>query len=108
MYSRIFPEHYTSGGITDEVIALLTRGEQVRHCSLFNVFDKAADSAFPGLKAVRGEFQEVAGKQVQLAGAGPALYALFNDYVEAAGVHRTLQEKGYETYMAETRSSIEL
>jgi 4-diphosphocytidyl-2C-methyl-D-erythritol kinase len=72
------------------------------------VFDKAADSAFPGLKTARGEFQEVAGKQVQLAGAGPALYALFDDYVEAAGVNRTLQEKGYETYLAETRSSLEL
>jgi homoserine kinase len=69
---------------------------------------KRRTALFQGFKTVRGEFREIAGKQIQLAGAGPTLYALFDDYVEAGGVYRTLQEKGYEALLAETRNSIEL
>lgn len=105
MYSRINSGDFTSGGITNDVVARLTRGEPVRSCDLFNVFEKAAFEAFPGLKEFRDEFQESARKPVQLAGAGPALYALFNDGHEAAIVYKTLEEKGYEAYLAKTHNS---
>lgn len=107
MYSRIHPDAFTSGGFADDVVARLTRGEPVLSCHLFNVFDKLADEVFPGLKKVRDEFQEIARKPVLLAGAGPALYALFNDE-EAVYVYKALRSKGYEAYLAETQNSLEL
>jgi 4-diphosphocytidyl-2-C-methyl-D-erythritol kinase len=107
MYSRIHSDAFTSGVFTDDVVARLTRGEPVLSCHLFNVFDKLADEVFPGLKKVRDEFQEIARKPVLLAGAGPALYALFNDE-EAVYVYKALKNKGYETYLAETQNSLEL
>lgn len=105
LYSRLRPEHFTSGERTDVLVARLTRGEPVRSCDLYNVFEKVAFEAFNGLEKHRDGFENIAGEAVHLAGAGPALFALFGDAEKAERAWRNLKERGLETYIAETQNS---
>ena len=108
LYSLLRPEHFTSGAGTDALIARLTRGESIRSCDLYNVFGSVAFKAFNGLEKYRDGFQNIAGEPVHLAGAGPALFALFSDAEKAARVWRNLKERGLETYLTETQNSIRM
>ncbi|RJO62407.1 MAG: 4-(cytidine 5'-diphospho)-2-C-methyl-D-erythritol kinase [Dehalococcoidia bacterium] len=105
LYSRLRPEHFTSGDRTDALVARLTRGESIRSCDLCNVFENVAFTAFNGLGKYRDGFENIAAEPVHLAGAGPALCALFSDAEKAARVWRNLKERGLETYLAETQNS---
>jgi 4-diphosphocytidyl-2-C-methyl-D-erythritol kinase len=108
MYSRLSPEHFTRGDVTDALVARLTRGEPVRSCDLCNIFEKVALEALSGLDRYYSEFQCIAQTSVHLAGAGPALYALYNAAEEAAGAFESLKAKGFEAYLAETQNSLKL
>ncbi len=108
MYSLLRPEHFTSGARTDALVARLTRGESIRSCDLYNVFESVAFKAFNGLEKYRDGFQNIAGEPVHLAGAGTALFTLFSDAEKAARVWRNLKERGLEAYLAETRNSAKL
>ena len=105
MYSRLTPEHFTSGDKTDVLVERLTRGEAVCPFDLYNVFEKVAFTAFAGLDQYRDEFQHAAAESVHLAGAGPTLYALFNDSKKALRTFGVLKEKGFEAYLTETQNS---
>ena len=105
LYSLLRREHFTSGARTDVLVARLTRGETVRPDDLYNVFESVAFKAFSGLEKYRNGFQNIAGETVHLAGAGPALFALFDDAEKASRVWRNLKERGLETYLAETHNS---
>ena len=106
LYSLLRPEHFTSGARTDALAVRLIRGESVRPDDLYNVFESVAFKAFNGLDKYRDGLQNIAGEPVHLAGAGPALFALFGDAEGAARVWRNLKERGLETYLAETRNSV--
>ena len=108
LYSLLSPEHFTGGARTDALVVRLTRGEAVRPDDLYNVFESVAFKAFDGLEKYRDGFQNIAGGQVRLAGAGPALFALFNESEKAESVWRNLKERGLETYLAETQNSLRL
>ena len=108
MYSRLSPQHFTSGDRTEALIARLTRGESIRSNYLYNIFESVAFKAFNGLEKYRDGFQNIAGEPVHLAGAGPALFALFSDAEKAARVWRNLKERGLETYLTETQNSIRM
>jgi len=108
LYSLLCVEHFTSGSRTDALVARLTRGESIRSCDLYNVFESVAFEAFNGLGKYRDGFQNIAGEPVHLAGAGPALFALFSDAEKAARVWRNLKERGLETYLSETQNSAKL
>ena len=41
------------------------------------------------------------GADVHLAGSGPTLFTLLRDDVKANAIHKKLQEKGLEAYLAE-------
>jgi 4-diphosphocytidyl-2C-methyl-D-erythritol kinase len=105
LYSLLRPEHFTSGAKTDALVARLTRGEIVRPDDLYNVFENVAYKVFSGLEKYRDGFQNIAGEPVHLAGAGPALFAMFEDTGKAARVWCNLKERGLETYLTESRNS---
>jgi 4-diphosphocytidyl-2-C-methyl-D-erythritol kinase len=108
VYSLLCPEHFTSGARTNAMVTRLTCGEAVRPDDLYNVFENVAYTAFAGLEKYRDGFQNIAGEAVHLAGAGPALFALFSDAEKAERVWRNLKERGLETYLTETQNSAKL
>jgi 4-diphosphocytidyl-2-C-methyl-D-erythritol kinase len=118
LYAALKPSSYTQGEITEALAAIIAHDEAaelnmnewgigeeryVQH--LFNVFEGVADEKFPGLAKYRDEFREAGATAVHLTGSGPALYSLFFNAADAAGVYSRLKAKGLECYMAGTRGT---
>lgn len=108
LYAGLNPQAFTDGARTDALVARLSRGEAVRPEDLYNVFESVAYNVFNGLEKYRDGFQNIAREPVHLAGAGPALFALFSDAEKAAHVWRNLKERGLEAYITETQNSVKL
>ncbi|MCL2706919.1 MAG: 4-(cytidine 5'-diphospho)-2-C-methyl-D-erythritol kinase [Dehalococcoidia bacterium] len=102
MYAMLRPEHFTNGTRTDALMTRLTHGAAVTSEDLFNVFDEVACDVFLGLESYRAEFERAAGVSVHLAGAGPTLFALFNEEDQAYRTQQRLQDAGMNTYLAAT------
>jgi len=112
LYSSLKASHYTSGQITNRLVARLTGGKGVTPPMLFNVFnvfnvfDVVAVDNFTGLKEYRQQFLKAGAKEVHLAGSGPTLFALVKDRSQAEEVHLHLQQQGLESYLTETLAGI--
>jgi len=106
LYSILNPSHYTGGLKTEEMVSLLTRGEELSAENLFNVFDSVADEAFEGLAGCRRQFIQAGAEGVRLAGSGPALFTLLKEEAKAQKVYQNLKNMGLEAYLAETKGSI--
>jgi 4-diphosphocytidyl-2-C-methyl-D-erythritol kinase len=104
MYSLLKPEHYTAGAVTTELTQRLAGGNFLAEGDLYNVFEHVVFGAFAGLDRYWSEFRKVAGVPVHLAGAGPALSALFSDKQRAAGVKQALQTLAFNAILTETLS----
>ncbi len=102
LYHSLRASHYTDGQITDRFVVLLTGGRDVIPATMFNVFDTVALDIFSGLKKYRQLFLKAGGKEVHLAGSGPALFILVKDKVQAEKLYRNLQQQGLESYLTET------
>ncbi len=107
LYASLRASHYTGGQITDELVALLTRGGEVTSSSLFNVFDEVALDNFAGLGEYREQFLKAGAQEVHLTGSGPALFTLVRDKNQAEKIYESLQKQGLESYLTEILTSIE-
>jgi 4-diphosphocytidyl-2-C-methyl-D-erythritol kinase len=107
LYASLEASHYTEGQITNELVKLLSRGEEVATASLFNVFDNVADDSFSGLSGYRKQFLQAGADSVHLAGSGPTLFTLTRDKVQAKKIYRHLKKLGLEAYLAETLEAMD-
>ena len=105
LYSRLGKSHYTDGSRVTKALDALSRSGQLSSSLLFNVFDKIAFDAFPGLESYWRRFEEIGAKNIHLAGSGPALFALAASESRAEEWHRQLQEQGLESYCVSTLDS---
>jgi 4-diphosphocytidyl-2-C-methyl-D-erythritol kinase len=106
LYSRLRPEHYTNGMITDEMVAGLTRGD-VSPALLFNAFENVAYSFFPKLKVYREHFLKLGAPHVHLAGSGPTLFCMLDDKSQAEDLHQRCQDQKLKCYLAATLSALD-
>ncbi len=102
LYERLKVSHYTHGQITRQMTARLREGGEMPKNLLFNVFEKVAFTAFPGLSDYRESILKAGASQVHLAGSGPTLFTLHKDKTQAEKVYRCLNEQKIECYLAET------
>ncbi len=108
LYASLEASHYTDGQITNGLVALLTGGEEVTlPTPLFNVFDSVAARSFAGLGGYQEQFLKAGAREVHLAGSGPTLFTLLKDRVWAEEIYWYLQQKGLESYLAETLAVID-
>ena len=107
LYASLNPGHYTAGQITDSLVTQLKSGQAVTASSLFNVFDDVALDSFSGLEEYRRQFLDSGATNVHLAGSGPALFSLVEDRIQAGVIFKELQQRGLESYLAETVGVIE-
>jgi 4-diphosphocytidyl-2-C-methyl-D-erythritol kinase len=106
LYSRLKPEHYTNGGITDEMVAGLTRGD-VSPSMLFNAFENIAYSFFPKLKVYKEHFLKLGAPHVHLAGSGPTLFCMLDDEATAEDLFKRCKDQKMRCYLAATLSSLD-
>jgi 4-diphosphocytidyl-2-C-methyl-D-erythritol kinase len=102
MYSMLNHEHLTQGEYTDALALRLSHGATITSEDLSNVFEKVALTAFSGLEHYWTKFQQAAGVPVHLAGAGPTIFALFNNESQAICVQQCLQNAGMNACLATT------
>ena len=99
MYGLLAPEHHSpSAAAAADVERRLAAGAAVATV-MANAFDAVAARAYPHHVAQREMFLCDGARGVHLAGAGPALFALFDGWAEAAMVRDRLVFHGYRAHL---------
>jgi len=101
MYGLLGPGDYSDGSRALRLGERLRRGSLPQPEHLFNAFEGPALRQFPALRAAHAALRALAG-HAWLAGAGPALFALFERRSAARACFRRLAERGYRTLLART------
>ena len=79
----------------------MSKDKRVTPSLFYNVFDKVAFDAFPGLKAYWKCFAEAGAKDIHLAGSGPALFTLVKDRSQAEELYLRFRQQKMESYLTE-------
>lgn len=99
LYRLVESGHYTSGEISAGVRELLESGGERKPGPLYNVFEKVAPDAFPGLGKYMEEFRRAGAPDVHLAGSGPVLFTMLHDNRLASDIHANLLADGLESHL---------
>ena len=102
LYSRLNARHFTGGKFVDKAVKCWAQDKQIAHSLFFNVFDRVAFDAFPGLEDYWRRFEEAGAKNIHLVGSGPALFAPVDDEAKAEKVCSLLTRQGLEAYAVST------
>jgi len=102
LYSHLDNRHFTEGEFIDKAVRTWSQDRRIVPSLLFNVFDKVAFDAFPGLKGYWRRFEEAVGKDIHLVGSGPALFAPVDSEAKADEVYQRLCQQGLEAYYVST------
>lgn len=102
LYSRLDDRHFTDGQLVDRAVKIWSKDKQIASNLFFNVFDKVAFDAFPGLKAYWERFTEAGAQNIHLAGSGPALFAAVDNEKAARQICRRLRRQKLEVYIVST------
>jgi len=98
LYACLDSGHFSDGHLVDTALKCWSTDMPVTPSLLFNVFDKVAFEAFPGLEAYWKRFEEAGAENIHLAGSGPTLFTLFNSKIETAKIYRNLRNKKIKAY----------
>lgn len=102
LYSRLDARHFTNGQLADRAVKIWSDDKQIASSLFFNVFDKVAFDAFPGLENYWRCFEEAGAKDIHLAGSGPALFAPVDSESGAKEIQRRLRQQKLEVYAVST------
>ncbi len=98
LYDSLDKQHFTDGHYVEAALKCWSKDISVAPDLLFNVFDKVAFGAFPGLETFWKRFEEAGATNIHLAGSGPSLFALADSESEAKAIQRRLQQQKLEAY----------
>jgi len=107
LYRMLGSESWTSGERARMLAEAISRNQPLDEELLCNAFEGVADRAFPQLPKYREALSKAGAKKVHLSGAGPALFALFTDELDAAAVAERLRDQGFKPLVTRTLSSVE-
>ena len=102
LYSRLDARYFTEGQFAGKASRIWSQDRQLSPSLLFNVFDKVAFDAFPGLEGYWRRFEEAGGTNIHLVGSGSALFAPVDSETEADEVYQRLCQQGLEAYSVST------
>ncbi len=105
MYSRLTLAQFSDGGVTRQMIQILTAGQFVRESVgglIFNAFSEVAARTYPGLMELCREIADQGGPAMHLCGAGPALFTLPSSDAEHQWIAELLQPHSAGVYLVST------
>ena len=102
LYSRLDSSHFTDGHLVDRAVISWYKDKPIASSLFFNVFDKVAVDAFPGLEDYWRRFEEAGATDIHLAGSGPALFAPIDSESKAKEIQRRLRQQKLENYAVST------
>jgi 4-diphosphocytidyl-2-C-methyl-D-erythritol kinase len=95
LYSALSASDFTSGERTRRVAEAFRRGAALEEADMVNGFERAARTVFPGLSETWRDAEAVCERRFFLSGAGPTLFALAANRVEAHAAARRLGPSAY-------------
>jgi 4-diphosphocytidyl-2-C-methyl-D-erythritol kinase len=101
MYSRLRTRDYTGGEATQSFLNILAGSEKKPFSGGYNVFDKVGSNFFHGLREIKEKFREAGAREIHLAGAGPTIFTLVEDEVEANNIYKRLSEKEFDVRLTD-------
>jgi len=105
-YKNLNADNYTDGRLTEELVVLLTRNEQISRDNLYNVFENFACDSFKGLDEYYQKFLQAGSRSIHLAGSGPILLTVVKKRAQAHKIYTALKMQGLEAYLVETLEGI--
>ena len=105
MYSRLTRAQFSDGGVTRQMIHILTSGQFVRESMrglLFNAFSEVAARTYPELVDMCREITDQGGPIMHLCGAGPALFTIPSSEEEHQQISDVLQRHSAGVYLVST------
>lgn len=105
MYSRLTRAQFSDGGVTRQMIQILSSGQFVREAVrglVFNAFSEVAARAYPELFEMSRNIAEQGGPVMHLCGAGPAMFTVPSSEEEHQRIAEVLQPYGAGVYLVST------
>ena len=105
MYATLTLAQFSDGGVTRQMIQILTGGQFVRESVtglLFNAFSEVAGRTYPELLGLCREVSNRGGPAMHLCGAGPAMFALPSSEEQHQSVAEVLQPYRAGVYLVNT------
>jgi 4-diphosphocytidyl-2-C-methyl-D-erythritol kinase len=105
MYSRLTRAQFSDGGVTRQMIQILTSGQFVRESMrglIFNAFSEVAARTYPELLEMCREIADQGGPVMHLCGAGPALFTIPSSEEEHQQIADVLQPHSAGVYLVST------
>ncbi len=107
MYQALRAEDFSDGQRTGALVARLKGGKRVQEEDLCNAFGRAAYESFEGLAGYRDKLLGAGAAGAHVAGAGPALFAMFGSREEAEAVVGRMAESEARLFVARTLGAAE-
>lgn len=101
MYSLLEAGDFSDGTHTRQMVDALEDGSPIDGL-LFNGFRRASQRASPQSTQLEHLLAEAGGRNICLAGSGPALFSLFSHEDEARRAHMSLKDRGVRAYCVST------
>ena len=105
MYSKLTLAQFSDGGVTRQLVQILTTGQFVRESVgglVFNAFSELAARTYPGLAELCREVASQGGPAMHLCGAGPAMFTLPSSEEEHQSIAELLQPHSAGVYLVST------
>jgi 4-diphosphocytidyl-2-C-methyl-D-erythritol kinase len=102
MYRSLKAPHYTDGAKTEKIAAAIRRGEILDISLLFNTFENTAFDDFNIRRVYVEHLLKLGAPHVHLAGAGPTLFTMFNEKIQAEDLYNRCKDQGMEVYLEDT------
>jgi len=105
MYSKLTRGQFSDGGVTRQMIQILTTGQFVKESVsglVFNAFSEVAAQSYPELTDMCRQVVEQGGPVMHLCGAGPAFFTLPSSEEEHQWIAELLQPHSAGVYLVTT------
>ncbi|MCH7738303.1 MAG: 4-(cytidine 5'-diphospho)-2-C-methyl-D-erythritol kinase [Chloroflexi bacterium] len=105
MYSKLTTGQFSDGGVTRQMVQILTAGQFVRESVsglVFNAFSDVAARLYPELSAMCRQVADQGGPALHLCGAGPAWFTLPSSEEEHQWLAELLQPHSAGVYLVST------
>ena len=105
MYSRLTRAQFSDGGVTRQMIQILTLGQFVRESMrglIFNAFSEVVARTYPELLEMCREIADQGGPVMHICGAGPALFTIPSSEEEHQQIADVLQPHSAGVYLVST------
>jgi len=100
LYRALQPNEWTDGTATLVLAEQIRQGHTLAGAALVNNFDGAADRVYPQFVYLRAQLRQVTGQTFHVTGAGPTLFAVYQQAAPARAAAEKVRQAGLLVHVA--------